>query len=46
MPLKSGSSQKTISHNIREERKSGKPEKQSIAIAERKAHPNEKRPKK
>lgn len=33
MPLKSGSSKKIISSNIATERKSGKPEKQSIAIA-------------
>jgi hypothetical protein len=37
MPLKSGSSQATISHNIKVEREAGKPEKQAIAIAENKA---------
>lgn len=33
MPLKKGYSRKTISDNIRRERKSGKSLKQSIAIA-------------
>jgi hypothetical protein len=33
MPLKSGSSDKTISANIRSEMKAGKPQKQYIAIA-------------
>lgn len=33
MPLKKGKSKKTISENIAELRRSGKPEKQSIAIA-------------
>jgi hypothetical protein len=33
MPLKRGSSRKTVSDNIRELRKSGRPQKQSVAIA-------------
>lgn len=33
MPLKKGSSRKTVSSNIRMLRKEGRPEKQSIAIA-------------
>lgn len=37
MPLKSGSSQKVISSNIKTEMKAGRPQKQAIAIAMRKA---------
>lgn len=37
MPLKRGSSRKVISENIRREMAAGRPQKQSVAIAMRKA---------
>lgn len=44
MPLKSGSSKKVISENIRTEIQHGRPRKQAIAIALSKAGKTRKRP--
>lgn len=42
MPLKKGSSRKVMSHNIKELKDSGYPQKQSIAIAYREADKDKK----
>lgn len=46
MPLKKGSSKKTVSSNIKTEMAAGRPQKQAVAIALSTARGGKKKPKK
>lgn len=46
MPLKNGKSKKVVSENIRELKKSGRPQNQAVAIALSEARAIKKKPKK
>lgn len=46
MPLKTGFSKKSVSHNIKAEMRAGKPKKQAVAIAMSKKREAEKRKRK